>query len=171
MLMGIFVLRVWLVFFIMPLNMIYIVEKFQTSSYNTFRVMNFFLVNLKRKSTFWWENFFLECSWYFSWMRLYMFYIVAKFWAPTYNTFWDMIFFLVWFLVKWQTDRRKAMHMSPPCICTGGLKNSLTLLQIINGWPLLIWMSNLGFYDHESYLLRATRYNQPFDSHDQLLVG
>ncbi len=53
-----------------------------------------------------------------------MFYIVVKFQAPGYNTFWDMNFFLVWFLVQSHTDRRKVMHMSPPCMCTGGLKKS-----------------------------------------------
>ncbi len=40
-------------------------------------------------------------------------------------TFWDMNFFLVWFLVQSPTDRCKARHMSPPCICTGGLKKRL----------------------------------------------
>ncbi len=33
------------------------------------------------------------------------------------------------YLVKpWQTDRQKAMHMSPPCICTGVLKQILRIL-------------------------------------------
>ena len=66
------------------------------------------------------RNCFLECSWYFSRMRLYMFYIVVKFQTPRFNTFWDMNFFLV---TDGQTDRRKVMHMSPPCMSTGGLKN------------------------------------------------
>ncbi len=58
------------------------------------------------KLTYSWKNIFLECRWYFSRMRLYMFYtsIVVKFQAPTYNTFWDMNFFLVWVLV--QTDAK-----------------------------------------------------------------
>ncbi len=49
-------------------------------------------------------------------MHLYTFYIVVKFQAPGYNTFGDVNFFS-------SPDRQKAMHMSPPCICTGGLKN------------------------------------------------
>ena len=56
----------------------------------------------------------------------------AKFGNPKSNGFWDMnfclvTFGLVWILVKSQTDRQtdiqKAMHMSPPCLCTGVLKN------------------------------------------------
>ena len=43
-----------------------------------------------------------------------MFYIVVKFQTPKYNTFRDMNFFS-------SPDGRKAMHMSPPCISTGGL--------------------------------------------------
>ncbi len=51
-------------------------------------------------------------------------------------------YFLVWILVKWQTDRRtdrqKAMQMSPPFICTGVL-NKLPLsrhkwLQCTKNW-------------------------------------
>ncbi len=51
---------------------------------------------------------------------------------PTSNSSVVMNFFLViFFLVNYylgivtdrQTDRRKAMHKSPPCISTGGLKN------------------------------------------------
>ena len=37
-----------------------------------------------------------------------MFYIVANFQTPSYNTFWDMNFFLVGLFVKWQTEK--------PCI-------------------------------------------------------
>ncbi len=56
----------------------------------------------------------LECSQYFSTMHLYMSYIVVKFQTLSYNTFGDF------FLVKSvQMDRWKAMHISPPCICTG----------------------------------------------------
>ncbi len=51
----------------------------------------------------------------------------TKFGDPISNGSWDMnfcpvTFCLVWILVKLQTDRQKAMHMSPPCICTGVLK-------------------------------------------------
>ena len=56
-------------------------------------------------------------------MPLCMYYIVVKFQTSSYNTFWDMNFYLVWIFVKWQTDRQKVMHKSPPCIRTGGLKN------------------------------------------------
>ncbi len=49
-----------------------------------------------------------------------MYYIVAKFHAPTYTTFGYMSFFLV---VFW--DRRNTMHMSPLCMGTGRLKNCL----------------------------------------------
>ena len=51
--------------------------------------------------------------------------IVVKFQTPGYNTFRDMIFFssLIFGQVHTdrQMDRRKAMHMSPPCIGAGGL--------------------------------------------------
>ncbi len=50
-------------------------------------------------------------------------------------TSWDMNYFLVWILVQWRTDRRtdrqKAMHMSPPCISTGVLKNLIHAAPII----------------------------------------
>ena len=48
------------------------------------------------------RKFFLVCSWYFSRMHLYTFYIVVKFQAPNYmyNTFQDMNFFLVRVLVQ-----------------------------------------------------------------------
>ncbi len=45
-------------------------------------------------------RFFLECSWYFSRMCLYMTYIELKFETPGYNTFRDMNFFLVNFKEK-----------------------------------------------------------------------
>ncbi len=76
----------------------------------------------------------LECSQYFSRMRPWVFYIVYKFQAykfqaSNYNTFGDINFLLVKSVqtdrrtTDRQTDRRKAIHMSPPCISTGGLKN------------------------------------------------
>ena len=37
--------------------------------------------------------------------------------------FFLVIFFLVWIFIKSQTDRRKVMYKSPPCIRTGVLKN------------------------------------------------
>ncbi len=81
-----------------------IVVRFQTSSLSTFWDIILFLLNFKRNFHVE-ENFFLQCSWYFSWIWLYVFYIVVKFQAPRFNTFWDMNFFLV-------TDRQKAMHKS-----------------------------------------------------------
>ncbi len=42
-----------------------------------------------------------------------MFYIVVHFQAPSFNTFRDMTFFLVWFSLTWHPDRWKAMHISP----------------------------------------------------------
>ena len=53
---------------------------------------------------------------------------------PSYMTFWLVTFFLVWILVKSQTDiqtyRQIAMHMSPQCIRTGGLKK-LNLMRVL----------------------------------------
>ena len=43
---------------------------------------------------------------------------VWKFHSPSSNTFLEMNYFLVWFVIqsRWQTtDRQKVMHMSPPC--------------------------------------------------------
>ncbi len=39
---------------------------------------------------------------------------MVKFETPTYNTFRDMNYCLVWQTDR-QTDRQKATHMSPPC--------------------------------------------------------
>ncbi len=58
-----------------------------------------------------------------------MFYIVVKFQTPSYNTFWDMNFFSSLIFGQVQTDGRKAMHMSPQCIRTGGLKNQGQTVQ------------------------------------------
>ncbi len=48
-----------------------------------------------------------------------MLYIVVKFQVPTSNTFWDMNYFSLFSVKSRQTDRwtdrRKVMHMSPPC--------------------------------------------------------
>ena len=38
---------------------------------------------------------FLEFSWYFSRMHMYMIYIVVKFQTLSYNTFQDIYFFIV----------------------------------------------------------------------------
>ena len=49
-----------------------------------------------------------------------------------------------------QTDRRKAMHKSPSCICTGGLKhkkkNTISLLEVTFGLDLT--MSAIQQTDH-----------------------
>ncbi len=50
------------------------------------------------------------------------------------NGSWDMNYYpvtfcLVWILVKSRTSRQKAMHMSPPCICTGVLKKGVRLFR------------------------------------------
>ena len=73
---------------------------------------------------------FLGCSWHFSRMRLTILYIVVKF--QTHNTFGDMNYFLVWFLVKarLQTDRhrdRKRRIWAHRANCIGGLKNHMVL--------------------------------------------
>ncbi len=47
---------------------------------------------------------------------------ITKFGDPKLNTFGDMIFWQVWILVTSHPDIQKAMHKSPPCIRTGGLK-------------------------------------------------
>ncbi len=49
---------------------------------------------------------------------------------PSYMTFCLVIFFLLSILVKSQTDIQNAMHMSPSCICTGGLKYNLWHRQL-----------------------------------------
>ena len=56
-----------------------------------------------------------------------------------YITFCLVTFCLVWFLVKSQTDRQtyrqNTMHMSPPCIRTGGLKKKLNCdLHTVDYW-------------------------------------
>ncbi len=56
-------------------------------------------------------------------MGLYMFYIVVKFQTPSLDTSQDMNFLLVWIFVKLHPDGQKALHMSPPCISKGELKN------------------------------------------------
>ena len=74
------------------------------------------------------RNLVLECSLYFLRMRLYMFNVVVKFQTDSYNTFWDVNFFLV--LIFGQVpSRQKVAHMSPPCISTGGLKNGMDYPQ------------------------------------------
>ncbi len=106
----------------MPLCVSYIVVKFQTSSYNTFWDMNFYLVSNFVKSHNDEEKIFLECSSYSSRIPLCMSYTVVKFHTSSYKTFWDMNFYLVWIFVKSQTDRQtdrqKVTHMSQPCIFT-----------------------------------------------------
>ena len=62
------------------------------------------------------RKIFLECSWYFSRMHLYVLYIVMKFQAPSYNTFWDINFFLVWFLVQSHTDRQTQSDAYEPTV-------------------------------------------------------
>ncbi len=125
----------------MPLCMPYVVVKFRTSSYNTFWDMNFYLVSIFVKSHNDEDNFFLECSSYFSRIPLCMPYNVLKFQTSSYNAFWDMNFYLVWIFVKSQADRQKVTHMSPPCIRTGGLKNVWKLVTHflkrcnLEGWP------------------------------------
>ena len=58
------------------------------------------VVTWKIKSTSRIEKFFVECSQYFSRMRLTVFYNVIKFQSPNCNTFWDMNYCPVWVLVK-----------------------------------------------------------------------
>ncbi len=70
-------------------------------------------------------------------MSLYMFYTVVKFQTPSFYSFLDMNFFLVWIFVKLHPDRQKAMHMSPPCKSTGGLKKVNTFLTKINHFDIL----------------------------------
>ena len=60
---------------------------------------------------------------------------------PKSNSSRDMNFYLVnfyllhYFLVTdRQMDRQKAMHKSPPCISTGGLKNNRNI-KILDLWP------------------------------------
>ncbi len=67
----------------------------------------------------WWSNLTLISSPEIFDISL-TFLIVAKFQTPSYNTFGDMIFFLV------KTDREWCM--SPPCISTRGLKGQWSSL-------------------------------------------
>ncbi len=57
---------------------------------------------------------------------------LTKFHSPRCNGSWDMNFVLV-------TDIQKAMHMSPPCMRTGGLKNA----DYSNGSNLLLLKSRM----------------------------
>ena len=56
---------------------------------------------------------------------------MSKFQTPTYNTFRDMNFFSSLTFGQVQTDRQKAMHMSPLCMGTGGLKNDKMFLTTL----------------------------------------
>ncbi len=49
---------------------------------------------------------------------------LTTFHKPRFNGFWDMNFDLV---TDIHTDIQKVMHMSPPCIRTGGLKNDCSI--------------------------------------------
>ncbi len=80
-------------------NILFIVVQFQMPSYNTFWDTNYFLVWFKQKIPCWLEEIFLECSSYFSRMHPNILYIVVQFQIPTYNTFQEINYFLVWFLV------------------------------------------------------------------------
>ncbi len=120
-------------FSLMHLIVLYNVGKFHSPSSNTFWDMNYYPVWFLVKSTRWLEKIFLECSHYFSRVHLTALYNVVKFQSPNYNTFWDMNYYPVWFLVKSrqttgrqtdkqtdrqtdrQKDRQKATHMSPVC--------------------------------------------------------
>ncbi len=69
--------------------------------------MNFFLVCLNRNLHIDTQKNLRECNGYFSSMPHDMLDIVVKFQPPSYNTFWDMIFFLVGFLVQSHTDAKR----------------------------------------------------------------
>ncbi len=58
-------------------------------------------------------------------MHLKVLCTVVKVQTPSYNTFWDMNYFLVWFLVKSkQTANRKWCIRALCANCTGGLKKT-----------------------------------------------
>ena len=55
---------------------------------------------------------------------------VAKFQIHSSNTFRDMNYYPVTDRrTDGQADGQKVMHMSPPCICKGGLKNGPKVLH------------------------------------------
>ena len=68
----------------------------------------------------------------------------TKFEQPKSNGSRDMNFYLrlfIWWIIFYsqtddQTDRQKAMHKSPLCMSTGGLKNSLGTISCSFGGPL-----------------------------------
>ncbi len=55
------------------------------------------------------------------------------FYCPTW-LFVLVTFCLIWILVKSRTDRQNTMHMSPPCIRTGGLKNAWHFTVCLQQW-------------------------------------
>ncbi len=80
-----------------------------------------------------------------------LFYNVVQFQIPSYNTFRVMNFFPlpVWFLVKsrrtdrrtdGQTDRRKVMHMSPPCKLHRWAQKWRYCEILVYFWQLIIFL-------------------------------
>ena len=63
---------------------------------------------------------------------------MVKFQSPSYNTLWDLNYFLV--ICSYVTSRQKAMHKSPPCICTGGLNNIMVILSCYQSGISLGWV-------------------------------
>ncbi len=105
----------------MHLVVFYNMVKFQRPNCNTFWYMNYYPVWILVKSNRQLEKLFLECSQYFSRMRLVVFYNVVEFQRPNCNTFWDMNYYPVWILVKsgqtdGRTDRRTESDAYEPTV-------------------------------------------------------
>ncbi len=66
--------------------------------------------------TCWWGKYFLECSWYFSRVRPWVFYIVWKFQPSNYNTWGDMNFFSSLFRTDRQTDGQTESNAYEPTV-------------------------------------------------------
>ncbi len=70
----------------------------------------------QKKSACLLEEFFLECSWYFSRMSLFALYIVVRFQTTNYNTFRDMNYYVPIIFQSRQTDRQTESDAYEPIV-------------------------------------------------------
>ncbi len=63
-----------------------------------------------------------------------------------------------------QTDRQKAMHNTPPCISTGGLKNGAGAVTECVYMTKIVWVlpiDNVSNFVKQTYSLIKMSYNLP----------